>query len=78
MSELYFDEVLDVSAFNCPMPLLKTKQALRSIKKGAVLKVIATDAGSVRDFSAFIQHSAHQLLDMYERDQSFYFYILKN
>ncbi len=78
MSELYFDEVLDVSAFNCPMPLLKTKQALRHLEEGKVLKVVATDAGSVRDFSVFIQHSEHQLLDMYEKDQSFYYYILKN
>ena len=39
------DEELDVSGLNCPLPLLKAKMELNKMQRGAVLKVIATDAG---------------------------------
>jgi len=77
MQEREFDEYLDARAFNCPMPLLKTKQALRYLSVGSILKVAATDAGSVRDFSVFIEHSAHQMLEMYESEHVYYYYIKK-
>lgn len=78
MSQTHFDQFLDVKAFDCPMPLLKTKQALRYLNVGEVLKVAATDAGSVRDFSVFIEHSTHQMLDMHETDHVYYYYIKKH
>ncbi|MEH6445799.1 MAG: sulfurtransferase TusA family protein [Oceanospirillaceae bacterium] len=78
MSELDFDQCLDATAFNCPMPLLKTKQALRYLSPGEVLKVVASDAGAVRDFSAFIEYSEHQMLDMFEREAKYYFYIKRS
>ncbi|MCJ8298232.1 MAG: sulfurtransferase TusA family protein [Pseudomonadales bacterium] len=78
MSIMHFDQLLDVSEFNCPMPLLKAKQALRYLEQGKVLKVIATDAGSVRDFATFIKHSEHEMLDMYELEQHYYYFICKN
>lgn len=78
MSEFYFDQLLDATELNCPMPLLKTKQALRYLDVGQVLKVIATDAGSVRDFSAFIEHSEHRMLEMFESDSQYFYYIEKH
>ncbi|NQZ31740.1 MAG: sulfurtransferase TusA family protein [Oceanospirillaceae bacterium] len=77
MTQIQYDQYLDVKEFQCPMPLLKTKQALRYLNEGAVLKVATTDAGSVRDFSVFIEHSKHQMLDMHEADETYYFYIKK-
>ena len=77
MPEREFDQYLDVKEFNCPMPLLKTKQALRYLNAGQVLKVAATDAASQKDFTVFIKHSNHQMLEMYEINQIYYYYIKK-
>jgi len=53
---------LDARGLNCPLPLLKAKMALNGLDSGAVLKVVATDAGSQRDFRTFAQLSGHVLL----------------
>ncbi|QEY18962.1 sulfurtransferase TusA family protein [Cellvibrio sp. KY-GH-1] len=67
---------LDASGLRCPLPLLKAKQALRDLAPGAVLRVLATDSGSVRDFQAFAQISGHELVGFAERDAT-YCYLLK-
>lgn len=67
---------LDASGLRCPLPLLKAKQALRDLAVGEVLRVLATDAGSVRDFQAFAQISGHELIGFAERDATFC-YLLK-
>lgn len=56
------DAELDASGLNCPLPLLKAKLELNRLPSGAVLKVIATDAGSQRDFRAFADLAGHSLL----------------
>ena len=60
----------------CPLPLLKAKQALRDLDAGQVLRVLATDAGSVRDFQAYAKLSGQELLAFAEQD-SVYCYLLK-
>ena len=56
------DVELDASGLNCPLPLLKAKMELNKLHRGAVLKVIATDAGSQRDFRTFAKLAGHALL----------------
>jgi tRNA 2-thiouridine synthesizing protein A len=56
------DAELDASGLNCPLPLLKAKLELNRLTSGAVLKVIATDAGSQRDFRTFAKLAGHTLL----------------
>lgn len=56
------DAELDASGLNCPLPLLKAKLELNRLASGAVLKIIATDAGSQRDFRAFAVLAGHSLL----------------
>ncbi|AZZ74899.1 MULTISPECIES: sulfurtransferase TusA family protein [Pseudomonas] len=56
------DVELDASGLNCPLPLLKAKMELNKLQSGAVLKVIATDAGSQRDFRTFARLAGHTLL----------------
>ncbi|AFY18489.1 MULTISPECIES: sulfurtransferase TusA family protein [Pseudomonas] len=56
------DVELDASGLNCPLPLLKAKMELNRLASGAVLKVIATDAGSQRDFRTFARLAGHTLL----------------
>jgi len=58
--------VLDARGLNCPMPLLKAKKALNELPAAALLRVIATDPGSVRDFEVFSRQSGHQLLESTE------------
>ncbi|MCX7663620.1 MAG: sulfurtransferase TusA family protein, partial [Tepidimonas fonticaldi] len=53
---------LDARGLNCPLPILKAKKALAEMTSGQVLKVIATDAGSVRDFQAFAKQTGNELL----------------
>lgn len=53
---------LDACGLNCPLPLLKAKMALNGLASGEVLKVLATDAGSQRDFRAFARLAGHELL----------------
>ncbi len=76
MSEYIFDEELDASGLNCPLPLLKAKQALNKMPKGKVLKVIATDNGSIRDFKAYTDQSDHELLESFT-EQEPYVYIIR-
>lgn len=56
------DAELDASGLSCPMPLLKAKLELNRLASGAVLKVIATDPGSQRDFRSFARLAGHELL----------------
>ncbi|GLZ87288.1 hypothetical protein Pres01_33390 [Metapseudomonas resinovorans] len=72
-----FDVELDASGLNCPLPLLKAKLELNRLNSGAVLKVIATDAGSQRDFRAFAQLAGHQLLREEVEDGVFRYWLRK-
>ncbi len=69
----HYDVLLDVSGEACPMPLLKAKMALNKMSVGECLKVIATDAGSVRDFAAFIKLTPHILREDHDDGRYVYF-----
>ena len=53
---------IDTRGLNCPLPILKAKKALSDMSSGEVLKVLATDAGSVRDFQAFARQTGNELV----------------
>ena len=57
-----FDRELDVRGLNCPLPILRAKKALGELSAGQVLKVMATDPGSVKDFQAFCKQTGNELL----------------
>ena len=57
------DQTLDAKGLNCPLPILKAKQALADMDSGQVLKVLATDPGSVRDFQAFARQTGNELVE---------------
>ena len=56
------NERVDACGLECPLPLLKAKQALNKIEPGHVLEVVCNDPGSVRDFAAFAKQSGNELL----------------
>ena len=68
---------LDASGLNCPLPVLKAQKALKDMAAGEVLKVIASDPGSVEDFEAFCQTTGHKLLESEAEDGIFTFVIKK-
>ncbi len=71
------DKQLDACGLNCPLPLLKAKQALNAMAPGLVLKVVCTDSGSVRDFQVFSGQSGHVLLDSQEDDGVYTYWLRK-
>jgi len=62
---------LDTRGLNCPLPILKAKKALADMSSGQVLKVVATDPGSMRDFQAFARQTGNELLDQQTQDAEF-------
>jgi len=56
------DQVLDAKGLNCPLPILKTKKALKGMSSGQVLQVMATDPGSIADMTAFCNQTGNELM----------------
>ncbi len=75
MSE--FHQELDATGLNCPLPILRAKKALTALETGQVLKIVATDPGSVKDFDAFAKQTGNQLLSSAEESGKFVFFIQK-
>ncbi|MEA3302263.1 MAG: sulfurtransferase TusA family protein [Pseudomonadota bacterium] len=72
-----FDDELDASGLNCPLPILRAKKALNGMDAGKVLHIIATDPGSVKDFEAFAKQTGNELLESTEEGGKFHFYMKK-
>jgi len=62
---------LDARGLNCPLPILKAKKALADMLSGEVLKVVATDPGSVRDFQAFARQTGNELVEQSSSETEF-------
>ena len=71
------DKELDVKGLNCPMPLLKAKKTLNDMEAGMILRVLATDPGSERDFEVFARQSGNTLLDSNKSDGVYCYYLRK-
>jgi TusA-related sulfurtransferase len=71
------DVELDVTGLSCPMPLLKAKLALNNMESQQILKVVATDPGSEKDFQLFVDQSDHQILDFQKDEQAYFYWIRK-
>ena len=70
-----FHKELDARGLHCPLPILKAKKALADMTSGQVLRVLATDKGSVRDFQAFAKQTGNQLLSHSADEREFVFYM---
>lgn len=70
-----FDRELDARGLNCPLPILRAKKALGEMQSGQVLRILATDPGSVKDFAAFAKQTGNELLSSSENNKEFEFYI---
>jgi tRNA 2-thiouridine synthesizing protein A len=72
-----FDQELDACGLNCPLPILRAKKSLSSLESGQVLRIIATDPGSVKDFEAFAKQTGNELLESNEDGGKFHFLVKK-
>lgn len=72
-----FDKELDARGLNCPLPILRCKKSLAELQPGQILKVVATDPGSVKDFQAFCKQTGHELLSHEAKDSEFTFIMKK-
>ena len=77
MTTLTINKDLDVKGLNCPLPILRAKKALTDMESGQVLRVVATDPGSVKDFAAFCKQTGNPLLSSEETAANFTFLISK-
>jgi tRNA 2-thiouridine synthesizing protein A len=75
MSE--FNSELDARGLNCPLPILRAKKTMNGMNSGEILKIVATDPGSVKDFEAFCRQSGDELLDTQEADGEYTYMIKK-
>ena len=71
------DMELDARGLNCPLPILRAKKSIQSLTSGQVLKIIATDPGSVKDFEAFCKQTGNELLESTQADGEYHFNIRK-
>jgi tRNA 2-thiouridine synthesizing protein A len=77
MTTLTHDKELDARGLNCPLPILRARKALNEMAGGQVLRILATDPGSVKDFEAFSRQTGNELLSQSAGEKEFVFYIRK-
>ena len=73
---MQIDKEIDTRGLNCPLPILKAKKALTELQSGQVLKVVSTDADSVRDFQAFAKQTGNELLEQ-QTQEADYIHVLR-
>ena len=72
-----FDKELDARELSCPLPILRAKKSLSDMASGEVLKIVATDQGSVKDFQAFSKQTGNELVASEVVSREFIFYVKK-
>ncbi len=74
---MHFDKEFDATGLSCPMPIVKTKKALSGMEAGQVLRVVATDPGSVCDMAAFAEETGNPLLSSTQEASRYVFFLRK-
>ena len=77
MGDIQEDRLLDASGLSCPMPVVRAGQAMRGMSPGQVLRIIATDRGSLADIPAWAEDTGNELLEAREASGKFEFLVRK-
>jgi tRNA 2-thiouridine synthesizing protein A len=72
-----FQKELDARGLNCPLPILRAKKSLNDMTSGEMLKILATDPGSVKDFAAFAKQTGNELVSTAEAGGEYTFCMKK-
>ncbi len=75
MKEHQVAREFDASGLRCPMPILKTKKEMKEIEVGEILKVIATDIGTKKDFPAWADRTGNEILELREEDDKLVWFL---
>ena len=78
MNKIDYNKALDCTGLNCPLPILKTKKQIDAMKTGQILKMEATDPGSINDVNAWTRHTGNELVSQIEDGNIYIFYIKKS
>lgn len=73
-----FNLELDARGLNCPLPILRAKKSIKELETGQVLRIVATDPGSLKDFDAFCKQTGNELLSSEDNGNEFTFLIKKH
>ena len=74
---MHADKEIDTRGLNCPLPILKAKKALAELQTGEVLRVVATDPGSMRDFQAFARQTGNELVEQQAAETGVFIHLLR-
>ena len=77
LSNMHYDHEVDATGLKCPLPILRCKKGLNEIQSEQILKIIATDPGSKKDFDAFCRQTGHKLLSLQDENGVMTFFIKK-
>ena len=77
LNNMHYDHEVDATGLKCPLPILRCKKGLNEIQSDQVLKIIATDPGSKKDFDAFCRQTGHELLSLEDDHGVITFFIKK-
>ncbi len=77
MAQIQEDHILDARGLLCPMPVVKAAKEMKGLEPGQVLKLMATDRGSIADVPAWAEDTGNELLDWHEQDGVFVYYLRK-
>ncbi len=77
MAEFKIDEVLDCTGLLCPMPVVKTRKAIKDMQVGQILEMIATDPGAIPDMEAWAKQTQHELLAAEKQDSEKFRFLIK-
>lgn len=78
MNDIEFDQTLDCRGMSCPLPVVKTKKQIDTMAAGQVLKMIASDPGSINDMNAWARRTGNEMLAHREEADIYTFYIKKS
>ena len=73
-----FNSELDARGLNCPLPILRTKKSMNGMAAGEILKIVATDPGSVKEMEAYAKQTGHEIVGTSEDGGEFTFYMIAN
>ena len=77
MTDTVHDRELDARGLNCPLPILRARKALNDMASGQVLRILATDPGSVKDFEAFARQTGNAIVSQSAAGTEFTFFLRK-
>jgi tRNA 2-thiouridine synthesizing protein A len=77
MEEIKYSTELDCSGIKCPLPILKTKKIIETLQSGEILKMIATDPGSINDTNAWSKRTGNEIISQSHENDVFIYYIRK-